>query len=165
LASLHKRREIGDLRGSCQSHLAWLSAEIARFAALIAKAIAASAALTSDLALIRSVPGIGPVGATTLLAQLPELGTLTPKTAAALAPFNADSGTRRGTRQIAGGRARVRRALYMAAVTAMRQGRFRALYGDLIVLGPAKVALIAIARKLVVILDVVMRDRKPFQPT
>jgi transposase len=184
LASLHKRRdqlvaahaaeqvrlrEIGDVHGSCEKHLAWLSAEIARFAALIAKAIADSTALASDMALMRSVPGIGPVGAATLLAQLPELGTLTPKTAAALAglaPFNADSGMRRGIRQIAGGRARVRKALYMAAVTAMRKGRFRELYRDLIARGkPAKVALIAIARKLVVILNAVMRDRKPFQPT
>lgn len=163
-------REVGDLHDSCARHIAWLSEEIARFEALIAKAIAADAALTEDMRLIRSVPGIGPVGATTLLAQMPELGTLTPKTAAALAglaPFNADSGKRRGIRQIGGGRKRVRQALYMAAVTTIRaRARFAGLYQALLARGkPAKVALIAIARKLIVILNAVMRDRVAFKPT
>jgi len=163
-------REVGDLHGSCARHIAWLKEEIARFEALIAEAIAADAALTEDLRLIRSVPGIGPVGATTLLAQMPELGTLTPKTAAALvglAPFNVDSGKRRGIRQIGGGRKRVRQALYMAAVTAVRaRARFAGLYQALLARGkPAKVALIAIARKLIVILNAVMRDRVALQTT
>jgi transposase len=163
-------REIGDPHGSCQSHIAWLDAEIARIEALIAATIAADARLAADRRLLCSVPGIGAVGATTLLAQMPELGTLTPKTAAALAglaPINVDSGTFRGLRRIRGGRARVRRALYMAAVTAIRaKARFKDLFQALIARGkPAKLALTAIARKLIVILNAVMRDRKPFQPT
>lgn len=163
-------REVGDLHGSCARHIVWLNAEIEHFEALIADAIAADAALAEDMRLIRSVPGIGPVGATTLLAQMPELGTLSPKTAAALAglaPFNVDSGKRRGVRQIAGGRKRVRQALYMAAVTAVRaRARFAGLYQALLARGkPTKVAVIAIARKLIVILNAVMRDRTAFQPT
>jgi transposase len=163
-------REIGDPHGSCQNHIAGLGDEIARIEALIAATIAADAGLAADRRLLCSVPGIGPVGATTLLAQLPELGTLTPKTAAALvglAPINVDSATFRGTRRIRGGRARVRRALYMAAVSASRaKARFSPLYQALIARGkPAKLAFIAIARKLIVILNAVMRDRKPFQPT
>jgi transposase len=85
----------------------------------------------------------------------------------ALAPFNVDSGKRRGIRQIGGGRKRVRQALYMAAVTAVRaRARFAGLYQALLARGkPAKVALIAIVRKLIVILNAVMRDRVAFQTT
>lgn len=184
LAVLHKRRdqlvadraaeqvrlrEIGDPHGSCKSHIAWLTCEIARFEALIANAITGDAALAEDARLLCSVPGIGPVGATTLIAHMPELGTLTPRTAAAmtgLAPFNADSGKRRGIRQIGGGRKRVRQALYIAAMTAVRsRARFSGIYQALLARGkPKKVALIAVARKLIVILNAIMRDRIAFQP-
>jgi transposase len=140
-----------------------------RFEALIANAIAGDAALAEDARLLSSVPGIGPVGATTLIAHMPELGTLTPRTAAAmtgLAPFNADSDKRRCIRHIGGGRKRVRQALYIAAMTAVRsRARFSGIYQALLARGkPKKVAPIAVARKLIVILNAIMRDRIAFQP-
>ena len=99
---------------------------------------------------------------------MPELGTLSPGTAAALAglaPFDNDSGQHRGRRRIDAGRRRVRRALYMAAVAAARSAsRFSDFYKTLRAKGkPAKVALIALARKLIVILNAILRDRTAFQ--
>ena len=130
--------------------------------------IAISAELAADTRLLRSAPGVGPVTAATLIALMPELGSLSPKTAAALAglaPFNADSGQFRGVRRISGGRRRVRQALYMAAVTAVRSAsRFKRLYEDMREKGkPAKLALIAIARKLIVTLNAMLRDKVAFQ--
>jgi transposase len=183
LASLHQRRdqlvairaaervrlsEAPDQKDSLESHIAWLDDEVARLDALITAAIAASKPLTEDARLMRSVPGIGPVAATTLLALMPELGSLSPKTVAALAglaPFNADSGQFRGVRRIQGGRRRVRRALYMAAITAIRStSSFKRFYEQLRTRGkPAKLALTAIARKLLVTLNAILRDRVAFQ--
>ena len=184
LAALHKRRdqlvaqraaehtrlrEGEDLHGSLASHIAWLDAEVARFDRLIAEAIAEHAAMAQDARLLRSVPGVGPVTAATLIALMPELGSLSPKTAAALAglaPFNVDSGQFRGIRRVSGGRGRVRKALYMAALTATRsQSRFRQLYRDMLSKGkPAKVALIAVARKLLVTLNAILRDQTAYKP-
>lgn len=163
-----RRKELDDPHGSIESHLAWLDAEIARFDGLIAKAIQADAVIAKDVDLLRSVPGVGPVTATTLVALMPELGTLTPKAIAlmaGLAPLNDDTGQSLGIRRIGGGRRRVRRALYMAAVTAARSNsRFKGLYKSLRERGKeAKVALIAIARKLVTILNAIIRDRAPFK--
>jgi transposase len=116
---------------------------------------------------LRSAPGIGPVAAATLLALLPELGTRSPKTIAALvgvAPLNADSGTSHGRRPIRGGRKRVRDALYMAVVTAVRSNTSLAdFYKRLRQAGKApKYALIALARKLLVVLNAMLRDQIPF---
>jgi transposase len=99
---------------------------------------------------------------------MPELGALTPKAVAlmaGLAPLNDDTGLSLGVRRIGGGRRRVRRALYMAAVTAARSAsRFKGLYKSLRERGKsAKVALIAIARKLITILNAIIRDRTAFQ--
>lgn len=183
LAGLHKRRdqlvadrakerarlsEASDLADSLQSHIDWLDAEIARLDALIAAAIDMNAALAEQARLLRSAPGVGPVTATTLIALMPELGSLSPKTAAALAglaPFNADSGQYRGVRRIDGGRRRVRQALYMAALAAARSApRFKRFYDRLRAQGkPAKLALTAVARKLIVILNAMMRDRIAFR--
>jgi transposase len=145
-----------------------LDIEIKRLDAMIANAIAANAALTEQARLLRAAPGIGPVATTTLMALMPELGSLSPKAAAALAglaPFNADSGQFRGVRRIAGGRRRVRQALYMAAVAATRStSRFKIIYENLRAKGkPAKLALTAIARKLIVILNTMLRDQSAFQ--
>ncbi len=104
---------------------------------------------------------------------MPELGQLGPKQIAALAglaPRNVDSGTYRGKRTIGGGRKRVRDALYMAALNAVRRDRsFKAFYQKLRSAGkPAKLALIAVARKLLTTLNAMLRDRKPYlrpQPT
>jgi transposase len=151
------------------AHIAWLDATVCKIEGLIEAQIAAHAKLQEARRLICSVPGIGPVSAATLLALMPELGARSPKTIAALAglaPFNIDSGQFRGKRQIHGGRRRIREALYMAAVSVSRtQSRFGKAYRALRAAGkPAKVAFIAIARKLLITLNAVIRDQKPFCP-
>ena len=121
---------------------------------------------TEDL--LKSVPGIGDVIARTLIADLPELGTLDRKKIAALvgvAPFNRDSGTLRGKRTVWGGRANVRAALYMAALVASRHNPIlRRFYQRLLGAGkPKKVALTAVMRKLLTILNAIVRDQTPWQ--
>lgn len=118
--------------------------------------------------LLTSVPGIGPVTARTLIAELPELGHLDRRRLAALvgvAPVNRDSGAMRGHRAISGGRAEVRNVLYMAALTATRNNLvIRALYTRLRERGrPAKAALVAAIRKLLTILNAILRDQRPWQ--
>jgi transposase len=118
--------------------------------------------------LMTSVPGVGTTTARTLIADLPELGTLDRKQIAALvgvAPLNRDSGTLRGKRTIWGGRAGVRAALYMAALTASRRNpAIAAFYNRLRTAGkPAKLALTACMRKLLVILNAIIRDKQPWQ--
>lgn len=185
LALLHKRRdqlvhmrqqertrhsECSDL-GLCadiEQHLQWLDARIAQRDEQIRHLIARCERLRHLARLLRSVPGIGPVAAATLLALMPELGSLQPKQVAAmagLAPFNVDSGQFRGQRRIRAGRKRVRDALYMAAVAAARcNPRFNTFYRRLREAGkPAKVALIAVARKLVVTANAILRDNVAFQ--
>jgi transposase len=117
--------------------------------------------------LLQSVPGIGRTTSSTLLALLPELGTLTDKRIAALvglAPFNRDSGTLRGRRTVWGGRARVRTALYMAALVGTRHNpTLKAFYTRLRAAGkPAKVALVACMRKLLIIVNAMVRDGRPW---
>ncbi len=119
--------------------------------------------------LLKSVPGIGPTTARTLLAQLPELGALDRRRIAALvgvAPINRDSGCFRGRRMIAGGRVAVRNVLYMAALVASRHnGTIKAIYQRLVTAGrPQKLALVAAMRKLLTILNAMLRDQTPWQP-
>jgi transposase len=119
--------------------------------------------------LLASVPGIGPTIARTLLAEMPELGTLTPRQAgslAGLAPFTRQSGKWRGRSFIGGGRGVVRTALYMGALVASRfNPTLKAFRDRLIAAGKPKiVAIIAVARKLLVILNAILRDKKPWQP-
>lgn len=152
-----------------ERHLQWLDAQIARWDEEIRRLLGQSEQLDHTARLLRSVPGIGPVAATTLIALMPELGSLSPKAIAAmagLAPFNVDSGQFRGIRRIKGGRKRVRDALYMAAIAAARSHtRFRSAYQRLRAAGkPAKIALIAIARKLLVTANAILRDNVAFQP-
>jgi transposase len=120
--------------------------------------------------LLRSVPGVGPVLATTLLAELPELGLLNRKKIAALvgvAPFNCDSGKMHGKRAIWGGRASIRAVLYMAALSSIRCNPvIRAFYDRLTQAGKeAKVALVACMRKLLTILNTMMHNQKHWQST
>ncbi len=157
------------LRADLVAHTQWLDVQIARWDAEIERLLAQSASLAQDARRLRSIAGIGPVASTTLLALVPELGSLSPKKIAALAglaPFNADSGQFRGLRRIRGGRKRVRDALYMAAVSAARYNlRLKPLYRRLRSAGkPAKVALIAVARKLLIIANALMRDKTTFKP-
>ena len=119
--------------------------------------------------LLRSVPGIGPVTTTTLLAALPELGTLNRRQIGALVgvcPSNRDSGQCRGRRMIFGGRAGVRAVLYMAVVAASRCNPvIKAFYQRLRAAGkPAKVALTACMRKLLTILNAMLKTKTPWQP-
>ena len=144
-----------------------LDGEIAEIEADISTLIKTEPEISGDAQLIRSLPGVGPVTCMQLIAQMPELGKVGPKQVAALAglaPFNADSGAYRGKRKIAGGRKRVRDALYMAALNAGRRADpFKVFYVRLRQAGkPAKLALIAVARKLLTVLNAMMRDRKPY---
>ena len=148
-------------------HITWLTNAIQRIASTITKLIAAHDNLKQAATRLTSAPGVGPVTATVLLALMPELGNRSPKTIAALAglaPINNDSGRFRGKRSIRAGRRRVRSALYMAAVAAMRTSpRFNAQYNAMLKQGkPPKVALIAIARKLIVTLNAMQRDKSNY---
>lgn len=118
-----------------------------------------------ELAPLASVKGVGPVTQATLAGHLPELGTLSGKAIAKLvgvAPLNRDSGTMRGTRSIWGGRAEVRCVLYMAALSVIRyEPAFHDYYARLKARGkPSKVALVAVMRKLIVVLNARMRDAR-----
>lgn len=118
--------------------------------------------------LLRSVPGIGPVTSRTLIGDLPELGSLDRKRIAALvgvAPFNHDSGQSQGKRRIAGGRAAVRSALYMACVAALKTNPIiRAFYRRLKATKPTKVALTACMRKILTILNAMVRTNTRWSP-
>lgn len=119
--------------------------------------------------LLTSVPGVADKTARTLLAELPELGSLGPKQIAALvglAPFNRDSGTMRGRRTIWAGRACVRSALYMAALSAVRHNpAIKSFYDRLCLKKPKKTALIACARKLLIVLNAILRTGRPWIPS
>ena len=156
------------LRPRLEEHLAWLEAQIAELDAALAQTIQSSPAWRAKETLLRTIPGIGPVVARTLLAELPELGTLTRQEAAALvgvAPLNRDSGRTQRPRCIGGGRAGVRAKLYMAALTAARcDPAMHAFYDRLVQHGkPAKVALVACMHKLLTIANAILRDGVPWQ--
>ena len=149
-------------------HLRWLEKELSRTERDLEAAIESSPVLGENEALLRSVPGVGPVLARTLLAGVPELGTLTHKRLAALvgvAPLNRDSGTLRGHRSVWGGRADVRAALYMGALVAARRNPVvKKFYERLLAAGkPKKVALVACMRKLLSILNAVLKHRTPWR--
>ena len=119
--------------------------------------------------LMKSVPGVGDITARTLLAEMPELGTLDRRKIAALAglaPYTQSSGKWKGKSFIVGGRSSVRSVLYMAAMTAIRANPLlKDFYQELLVRGKAKrAALIAVARKLLTILNAIIRDKKPWTP-
>lgn len=156
------------LRKGIRAHIAWLARQLARTDDDLAQAIRESPVWREKDDLLQSAPGVGPVLATTLVAGLPELGTLSRQQVAALvgvAPLNRDSGTLRGRRRVWGGRAQVRTALYMAALTATRYNPvIRAFYARLCAAGKAKkVALTACMRKLLTILNAMLKHRTPWQ--
>jgi transposase len=135
----------------------------------IAAIIAADPALAARDAILRSAPGVGPVLAATLIAFMPELGSLTGPQAAALAgvvPYNFDSGKMKGLRCIFGGRAKVRRVLYMAAHAAARHNPvFKTFKQRLIDAGKKpKVAILAVMHKLIVRLNAMLRDNAKWNP-
>lgn len=151
------------LRTRLDTHVVWLSQQIAELDRELDDTLRASPLWREKEDLLRSIPGIGPVVARTLLAALPELGTLTPEQAAALAgvaPLAHDSGQRTGPRRIGGGRATVRAALSMAVISAIRcNPPIKACYTRLRAADkPVKVALTACMRKLVIVANAVLRD-------
>lgn len=156
------------VRKRIETHVRWLEKELSRTDRDLDETIEGSPTWRENEALLRSVPGVGPVLARTLLAEMPELSTLDRKRLAALAgvaPLNRDSGTLRGRRSVWGGRARVRAALYMGALVATRHNpNIRAFYQRLVASGkPKKVALVACMRKLLAILGAVLRHRAPWR--
>jgi transposase len=131
------------------------------------KIVEHSEAFREQNALLQSITGIGPQVARTLIAYLPELGHRTRQSITALvglAPFNDDSGQHAGQRRIRGGRSKVRLGLYQAAVSAIRHcPQMRAFYASLKARGKAsKVAIIAVARKILVLANALLRDKKPY---
>ena len=157
------------LRRQLQQHIEWLRAQLRDVDAKLSTLTRNSPVWREQEDLLRTVPGVGPVLARTLLADLPELGRLSRKQIAALvgvAPLNRDSGLRRGYRAIWGGRAPVRAVLYMATVAALRCNPIiAAFYVRLCAAGkPKKVALVACMRKLLTILNAMMSRRTSWQP-
>lgn len=156
------------LRKAIDRHIKVLQAELSDLENDIDTTVRGSPVWRANEELLTSVPGVGPATARTLLAELPELGTLDRRQAAALvgvAPINNDSGRSRGRRAIAGGRASVRTALYMATLVATRCNPvIAAHYKRLRAKGkPAKVAIVACMRKLLIILNAILRERTPWQ--
>jgi len=152
------------VRKSIKAHVRWLEAELKRADKDLDQAIRQSPIWQENQDLLRSVPSIGPVVSRTLIAELPELGQLNRKQIAALvgiAPLNRDSGTFRGRRSIWGGRATVRATLYMAALVASRRNAvISAFYKRLRDAGKApKVALVACMRKLLTILNAMIKHK------
>jgi transposase len=153
-----------------QTHIQWLEQALTAVDRELDQTLQRSPLWRARDQLLRSVPGVGPTVAFTLLADLPELGYLSTKRLAALvglAPLNRDSGAWRGTRAIWGGRRPVRAALYMAALVGTRFNPvLRAFYTRLLARGkPKKVALTACMHKLLGILNALLRHGTSWQPT
>lgn len=156
------------LRPQIQAHLDWLQKHLKEQDKDIQKQIENSDELRPKAQLLRSMTAIGPVVTATLLAELPELGRVSKKeiaSLAGLAPFAHDSGQMRGVRRISGGRAKVRRVLYMAAIVAIgRNQQIKTFYEHLLSRGKAKkTALTAVMRKLLVIANAMLRNQMPWQ--
>jgi transposase len=157
------------LRRSVGAHIRWLERQLATLEEELATRIRATPVWREKDDLLRSVPGVGPQTARMLIAHLPELGQLSRHEIAALAgvaPLNRDSGRWRGRRTTWGGRAVVRAGLYMAALVASRHNPvLRAFYVRLVVAGkPKKVALVAVMRKLLTILNAMVHHQRAWAP-
>jgi transposase len=157
-----------DLRRDIASLIDVLSRRIAKLERAMAKLIRDTEALARRDRLLRTAPGVGPVTAATLIADMTELGTLDRRAIAllaGLAPIADDTGKRRGYRKISGGRRRVTRALYLAALAARMSPAFKPFHDRLLDKGrQPKAAIIAVARKLIVTLNAMARDDAPFEP-
>ena len=156
------------VRANLEAHLAYLKAQAGQIDMTIHKSIQAKEQWRLRDEVIRSVPGVGPQTARTLISSLPELGRLTGKQVASLAglaPRARDSGTVHGARTIFGGRAEVRTTQSMASLLAVRYNAdLRSFYRRLRAAGkPAKVALTAVSRKLLTILNAMVRDMRPWE--
>jgi transposase len=157
------------IRDSIEHHLTWLRQQVASLDEDLDGMLKASPFWREHDAILQSTPGVGPVLSRTLISQLPELGNLNRKEIAALvgvAPFNRDSGTWRGRRTIWGGRASVRAVLYMSTLAATRHNPvIREFYERLLASGKVKkVALVACMRKLLTILNAMIKNQQQWQP-
>jgi len=157
------------VRPRLQAHVQWLEQERAELEERLRQRLQASPVWRVQDDLLRAVPGVGPTLALTLLADLPELGRLSRHQIAALvgvAPLNRDSGQRRGKRSVWGGRARVRAVLYMATLAAIRSNAWlRAFSQRLLAAGkPKKVVVTACMRKLLTLLNAILKHQTPWDP-
>lgn len=157
----------GPMRKSIKAHIEWLQKEIDKLDVDLTAGLRSSPAWRAKDELLRSFKGVGPVTSSTLILALPELGQLDRRAIAALvglAPFNRDSGVMRGRRSIYGGRSHVRTKLYMAATTAIRSNPvIRSFYEQLKSRGkPHKVAMVACMRKMLTILNAIVRQSTPW---
>jgi transposase len=171
LQAERNRRDLapGPVAQGIHEHVVWLERQLGDLDDELRRLVEASPVWHAKADLLRSVPGIGPTTAFTLLAELPELGSLSGRELAALvgvAPFARDSGTLRGKRAIWGGPTSVRTTLYMATLSASRHNpTLRVVYRRLCEAGKApKVALIACLRKLLVILNAMVAQGTPWNP-
>jgi transposase len=163
-----KRLSVPRLRKGIARHIKVLENELKSLDDDIGGAVRGSPAWREKENLLESVPGIGPIIARTLIAELPELGQLGRKQIAALAglaPFTRQSGQWRGRSFIGGGRTAVRTALFMGAMVAKRRNPVLKVFFDRLVAAgkPKMVALVAVARKLLTILNAILRDNRPWQ--
>ncbi|MCL6536660.1 MAG: IS110 family transposase [Armatimonadetes bacterium] len=173
LESEQKRLQVATfplVRESLERTIAQLQAECAAIEAAIEMLMASEASLSQKAALLQTVVGVGWTVASGVLAELAELGQVSHKVIAALAglaPVRRESGCWRGYARISGGRSRVRRLLYLAAVVAVtHDARWKAVYQRLLAKGkPKKVALCAVARRLLVVMNAMVRDGRAYERT
>ena len=163
------RRTTPSVRHRIELNVRWLKEQLKELDRDQGDFLRSSPLWQEEAKLLQGVPGIGPVVTATLIARLPELGSLNSKEVASLvgvAPFNRDSGTLRGKRTVWGGRGPLRTALYMATLVAVRHNPvLRAFYQRLCAAGkPKKVALTACLRKLLVILNSMIKHNRPWHP-
>ena len=161
------RRALKRVRPRIEDHIEWLERQLDDLDHDLAELIHSSPLWREKEDLLRTAPGVGPVVASTLVAALPELGSLNRKEIAALvgvAPLNRDSGTLRGRRTVWGGRSQVRAVLYMAALASVRfNPAIKSFYQRLLAAGkPKKVALVACMRKLLTILNAMLCHSTPW---
>jgi transposase len=161
-------RAVGPVRADIEHHIAYLQERVDNANKDIDHILKNSTVYQQAVAILSSAPGIGPVTSASLIADCPELGSLNRRQIAALigtAPFNKDSGTRSGPRCIWGGRKTVRNQLYMATISAIKcNDKIKSFYTRLITAGKKpKVAITACMRKLITILNAMMKHQKPWQ--
>lgn len=164
-----QRTEAKAVKASLRSHIQYLERQLEKMETALSDEIKASPAWQENVDLLTSVPGVGQLTAANLTIMLPEIGTMGRRQIAKLvgvAPLSRDSGSRRGSRSIWGGRAQVRRMLYMPTLVATKYNpEISALYNRLVERGkPKKVAIVACMRKLLIITNAMIRDRTPWTP-
>lgn len=161
-------RAVGPVKADIEHHIAYLKERKTNLDKEIEQIIKDSPIYRQTVELLKTVPGVGPVTTAALVANCPELGSLSRRKIAALigtAPLNQDSGKRTGTRCIWGGRETVRSQLYMATIAALKcNSKIRGFYNRLIAAGKKpKVAITACMRKLITILNAMVKEQKPWQ--